>query len=335
MNNWKIAVRNFRKNKFYGLINVAGLTVGMAACFLIVMYLRFELGFDRFFKDSDRIYQVNVSASFGGEEFETSNTPPPVGEALTDEFPEVEGYTRFHMPGDVVLRNADQKYTEPNVWLVDSNFLEFFSFALLEGDAATCLEGTRSIVLTESMSEKYFGTGPALGKELFLQEEVYTVTGVLKNLPSQSSLQFDALAPIALSRRVQYFSWSWVWLQVDTYVKLARPLDAGERSALEAKFPPMVRKNAASAFKRIGQDIDEFFRQGNRWELALTPLADVHLKTAGIGGRLTTKSHIRDVYIFGTIGLFILLLACINFMNLSTARSSGRAREVGVRKVLG
>ncbi|MEO1262836.1 MAG: ABC transporter permease [Bacteroidota bacterium] len=335
MNNWKIAIRNFRKNKFYGLINVAGLTVGLAACFLIIMYLQHEMGFDQFFKDSERIYQVNVSARFGGDEYDTSNTPPPVGEALAEEFPEVESYTRFHMPGDLILRNLDRKFTESNIWLVDSNFLEFFSFALMEGDAATCLEGTRSIVLTENMAQKYFGTASALGKEIFMEEEVYTVTGVLKNLPQLSSLQFDALAPIASSRRVDFFSWSWIWLQVDTYVKLAQPLDAGERSALEAKFPPMVRKNAASAYKRLGQDIDEFFRQGNRWELSLTPLEDVHLYTSGIGGRLTTKSDIRDVYIFGTIGFFILLLACINFMNLSTARSMGRAREVGVRKVLG
>lgn len=334
-NSFKIAFRNFSKNKFYGLINMAGLTVGLSACFLIVMYLQHELGFDKFFQNSDRIYQVALSASFGGDEFDTSNTPPPVGEALQSEFPEVESYTRHFMPGDVVMRYEDQFFTEPGVWLVDSNFLEFFSFPLLEGNAKTCLRGTKSIVLTESVANKYFRNTSAIGKEIFMQDEAYTVTGVLKDLPNQSSLQFDVLAPIATSKRVERFSWSWVWLQLDTYVKLAQPMDAAALSALEAKFPAMVRVKAAGAFERIGQNLEAFFKQGNRWELSLNPLLGVHLHSAGINSRLTTKSDIRDVYIFGTVGLFILLLACINFMNLSTARSMGRAREVGVRKVLG
>ena len=335
MNGWKIAFRNFRKNKFYGIINIAGLTVGMTACFLIVMYLQFEHGFDKFLNYNDRIYQVGVSASFGGNEFDTSNTPPPVGETLKSTFPEIESYTRHYMPGDIVMRYEDQLYTESNVWMVDSNFLEFFSFPLLEGDKKNCLNGTKSIVLTSSMAHKYFGETPAMGKQVYLGDEVYTVRGVLENLPRQSSLQFDLLMPIAASRQVNRFSWSWVWLQLDTYVRLQRPLKDSELSSLETKFPPMVRQHAAGAFERIGQNLEAFFAQGNRWELSLIPLSDVHLYTASISSRLTTKGDIRDVHIFGTVGLFILLLACINFMNLSTARSWGRAKEVGVRKVLG
>ena len=336
MNNFKIALRNFRKNKFYGSINIAGLMVGMAACFLIVMYLQFELGFDQFFEKSDRIYQVAISASFGGDEFDTSNTPPPVGETLTSEFPEIESYTRHYLPGDVVMRYQDQFFIESKVWMVDSNFLEFFSFPLLEGDKMTCLNGTKSIVLTKAIAEKYFGDdADYYGKQIYMEDEIYTVTGVLENLPRQSSLQFDVLVPIAASKWVERFSWSWVWLQVDTYVRLHKPLGNGGLSELEAKFPPMVRQHAAGAFKRIGQNLEEFFAQGNRWELSLIPLSDVHLHTAAISSRLTTKGDIQDVYIFGTVGLFTLLLACINFMNLSTARSMGRAKEVGVRKVLG
>ncbi len=334
-NNWKIAIRNFQRNKFYGIINVAGLMVGMASCFLIVMYLQHELGFDKFFKKADRIYQVALSVSFGGDEFDTSNTPPPVGETLQSEFPEIESYTRHFMPGDVIMRYADQKFTESNVWMVDSNFLEFFSFEFLQGDKTTCLQGTNSIVLTESIAKKYFGQSEVLGREIFMQDEVFTVTGVLKDLPRQSSLQFDVLAPIAASRLVDRFSWSWVWLQLDTYVRLQEPMDVAGLSALEAKFPAMVRQHAAGAFKRIGQDLEEFYAQGNRWELSLNPLFKVHLQSPELSSRLATKGDIQDLYIFGTIGFFILLLACINFMNLSTARSMGRAMEVGVRKVLG
>ncbi len=334
-NNWIIAIRNFQRNKFYGIINVAGLTIGMAACFLIVMYLQHELGFDKFFKKCDHIYQVALSVSFGGDEFDTSNTPPPVGETLVAEFPEIESYTRHYMSSDVVMRYEDQKYTESNVWMVDSNFLEFFSFPLLEGDKTTCLYGTNSIVLTETIAKKYFGDASAMGKEVFLKNEVFTVTGILKDLPRQSSLQFDVLAPMAASGVVDRFSWSWVWLQVDTYVRLQEQINEAELSALEAKFPAMVRQHAAGAFERIGQNLEEFYDQGNRWELSLNPLSKVHLRSPELSSRLATKGDIGDLYIFGTIGFFILLLACINFMNLSTARSMGRSMEVGVRKVLG
>ena len=333
--NWKIAFRNFRKNKFFSIINVAGLAVGLAGCFLILMYLQRELSFDQFLSDKDRIYQVALSASFGGDEFDTSNTPPPVGAALQSTFPEIEDYTRHHLPGDLVMRYEDQKYTESNIWMVDSNFLDFFSFELVQGDPSTCLNGINSIVLTERMAKKYFGNTEIVGKDLFVQEVPYTVSGVLKDIPHNSSLQFDVLVPIANSKRVEQFSWSWIWLQVDTYVRLKKATNESELATLTAKFPGMVRQQAADAFKRIGQDINAFFKDGNRWDLFLVPLNDVHLKSSNVGSRLTTKRDIQDIYIFGTVGLFILILACINFMNLATAQSLGRAQEVGIRKVLG
>ncbi len=332
---FKIAWRNFLHNKFYGIINIIGLAVGLAGCFLIMLYLQKELGYDQFLKDNDRIYQVVLSASFGGDEFQTSNTPPPVGDALQSTFPEIESFTRHYMPGDLAVRYEDESYTESNIWLVDSNFLDFFSFPLLEGDRTNPLKGTRSIVLTRRMANKYFGDSPAIGKNIYLEEEPYTVTAILDDLPAQSSLQFDALAPIAASDRVAYFSWSWVWLQVDTYVRLKRPLKTEALAALEGKFPEMVRQRAAPAFERIGQNLEEYFQEGNRWELSLNPLADIHLRSPEISSRLNTKSNITDVYIFGTVGLFLLLLAAINFMNLTTARASRRAQEVGIRKVLG
>ncbi|MEM9849923.1 MAG: ABC transporter permease, partial [Bacteroidota bacterium] len=334
-NNIKITLRNFWKNKFYGSINIIGLTIGLTASFLIILYLQNELSFDQFFENQDRIHQVILSSSYGGEEFTTSNTPPPVGETMQAEFPEIESFTRHHMLDDVVMRYEDNFFTESNVWVVDSNFLEFFSFPLIEGDRETCLEGTTSVVLTESAAKKYFGSESALGKTVELKNNPFTVTAVLKDLPRNSSLQFDILAPVAASGSVDRFSWSWVWLQMDTYVKTKEVLNDEARTALEAKFPAMVRQHAASAYARLGIDLEEYFAQGNRREFYLNPLSDVHLRSAAINSRLYTKGNIRDVYIFGTIGFFILLLACINFMNLATARSLGRAKEVGVRKMLG
>ena len=138
-NNLKIALRSFRNNKFYSLINLSGLIVGMSACFLLLMYLQHESGYDQFHEEGDRIYQVNLSVNFGGDAFNTSNTPPPVGETMQNEIPEIESYTRHHMPGDMVVRYEDKLYTESHIWAVDSNFLEFFTFPLLAGDAKNSL----------------------------------------------------------------------------------------------------------------------------------------------------------------------------------------------------
>ncbi len=334
-NNWKIAFRHFRKNKFYSLLNLSGLVVGLAACFLLMMYRSHESSFDLFHSDIDQIYQVNLVANFGGDAFQTSNTPPPVGETMQREFPEITAFTRHFMPGDIVVRYNNQFFTEADAWAVDSNFLAFFTFPLLEGDVKNCLSGTNSLVLTESTAKKYFGENAALGEVLLMEEVPYTVTGIIADLPPQSSLQFDMLYPIAASRLVERFSWSWVWLQVDTYVKLQGSFDESEPAVLEAKFPEMVLQHAAKAFQRIGQPLDEFLKKGNQWELSLKPLADVHLNSEGISSRLATLGSQKEVSIFGWTGLFILLLACINFMNLSTARSMKRAKEIGVRKVLG
>ena len=334
-NNLKIALRSFQNNKFYSIINLSGLIVGMAACFLLLMYLQHETGYDQFHAEGDKIYQVNLSVNFGGDAYNTSNTPPPVGETMQNEIPEIESYTRHFMPGDMVVRYEDRLYTESHIWAVDSNFSDFFTFPLLEGDIKTALSDKNTVVLTKSTAEKYFGAVSAIGKELLLNEVPFTVSGVLADLPPQSSLQFDMLQPIIAAGSVNYFSWSWVWLQLDTHVKLKQPVDAAGMAAIQAKFPAMVRQHAAKAFKRIGQNLEEYFKKGNRWELSLKPIKDVHLYSENQSSRVANLGSYTEVKIFGIVALLILLLACINFMNLSTARSMKRAKEVGVRKVLG
>jgi putative ABC transport system permease protein len=336
-NNLKIALRNFRKHRFYGLLNLSGLVVGLAACWLMLLFVQHELGFDRFFDKADRIYQVNLSGTMGEQSIVTSNTPPPVGATMQAEFPEVQAYTRLLglLDGEVKAETSGQVFVETNMTAVDSTFLDIFNFPLLTGDRKTCLTQPGTVVLTEPIARKYFGDGPALGKTLIINDIPRTVTGVLAALPSQSSLQFDMLLPIHAVGAVQNFSWSWVWLQLDTYVLLKEKMEAGQLAALNQKFPAMVRKNAAAAFERIGQPLEPFLAKGGKWDFSLKPLKKVHLYSAGIPGHIGNLGNIRDVYVFGMVGLFILLLACVNFMNLSTARSLGRAKEVGVRKVLG
>ncbi len=339
----KITLRNLTRNKVSSIINISGLAIGLACVLLIGMYVKDELGYDRFFNDANRIYRVNTHEKMGNEEFVAGHTPPPVGLALLNNIPEVESYTRIYKPGNEIIHYVSngQKnaLTEKSLLSVDSNFLQFFNYPLIEGNRATCLNGPNSVVLTERAAKKYFGSTSAIGKNLVFDEysAPFTVTAVLKDLPSQSSLQFDVLQSNVGMPPVKRFNWSWIWLQMGTYVKL-KPNIANDRAALqqiEAKFPAMVRQQAATAFKRIGQPFDEFIKKGGKYELILQPLTDVHLYSANIGSRFIAQGDIKYVYVFSAIALFIILLACVNFMNLATAQSAKRAREVGIRKVLG
>src|SRR5579859_848553 len=344
-NHLVIAWRNLLRNKTNSFINIGGLAIGITCVLFIVLYVQDELSFDRGFAQADRIYQVNMETNFGGLEANTSNTPSPVAISLHNSFPEVVAYTRLYQPGNMVVHNdvaadvAGHSFTEKRIWAADSNFLQVFSFRLIAGDRATCLKKYHSIVLTESMARKYFGDGQAIGRTLTLDTAAapYVVTGILRDLSTNSSLQFDALTPLQDNALVQHFSWSWVWTQLQTYVVL-NPETAGDPAAirrLEAKFPVMVRRDAARAFARIGQPFDEFIRKGGKWDFYLQPLTRVHLYSAGTGTPYTNLGSIRYVYIFSVIAVFIILLACINFMNLSTAQAAKRAKEVGIRKVLG
>ncbi len=344
-NYFKIAWRNIMRNKVNSFINIAGLAIGICCVILITLYVQDERRYDRFFSNADHICQVDMDVAMGGEAGYVSNTPPTVGPALQQSFPEIKAYTRFYVMGNEIIssgtNSVEQKhFTEKKFLAVDSNFLQVFDYAVKEGNAATCLQQPHSIVITETTAKKYFGNTEVLGKNLVLDEykEPFEVTAVLKDLPSQASIQFDLLIPTSACPPVQHFSWSWVWLQMNTYVLLDKNFSstAANIKKLESKFPSMVRTQAASAFKRIGQPFDEFIKKGGKWDVHLQSLTDVHLYSGDISSPfLSTLSDIKYVYIFSAIALFIILLACVNFMNLSTAQSAIRAKEVGIRKVLG
>ena len=344
-NNLVIAIRTILRNKTNSVVNIAGLAIGLACVILIALYIQDERKYDRFFKNADRIYQVDMDAMMGGQGGLLSNTPPAVGPALQKTFPEIEAYTRFYVMGNEVISNsADNKtkklFTEKHLLSVDSNFLQIFDYAIKKGDAKTCLQKPHSIVLTETTAEKYFGKADPVGNYLVLDEyrQPFEVTAVLKDIPKQSTIQFDLLIPTSACPPVQRFSWSWVWLQMNTYVLINKNMssDPASINKLVTKFPEMVKVQAAPAFRRIGQPYDEFVKKGGRWNFFLQPLTEVHLYSANIGSQfLYTLSDIKYIYIFSAIALLIIILACVNFMNLSTAQSVTRAKEVGIRKVLG
>ncbi|HEV8081593.1 MAG TPA: ABC transporter permease [Chitinophagaceae bacterium] len=348
-NYFKIAWHNIGRNKVSSFINIAGLAIGITCVIFILFYVQDELRYDKFIKNAGRIYQVNIEGNMGGQEYLSGTTPPPAGAALTNTFPEIETYTRFFNASDEIVRSEKNKqvenyFTESNVHGVDSNFLQVFNYKMLQGDARTCLLQANSVVITEQIAKKYFGNSPdnyrdAIGRVLLFDDDrkPFTVTAVLQNLPSHSSLQFDMLRPMISYPLVKRFSWSWVWTQMATYVKLRDnvPNDAAAMQKLESKFPAMVKTQAADAFIRIGQPLDELEKKGGKYILRLQPLTAIHLHSVNVGSNLTTLSDIKYVYIFSVIAFFIIILACVNFMNLSTAQSAKRAKEVGIRKVLG
>jgi len=339
----KTAWRNLVRNKVSSIINISGLAIGLACVMLIGMYVKDELSYDRFFKDANRIYRVNIHERMGNDEFVAGHAPPPMGLALQNNFPEIASYTRIYKPGDEIIHYVKNGHraalTEKSLLSVDSNFLRFFNYQMVEGDRDKCLNGPNFVVLTQRAAKKYFGDVSPIGKNITFDEysTPFTVTAVLKDLPEQSSLQFDMLQSNMGMPPVKHFNWSWVWLQMGTYVKLRDnvPNSPADIQRLESRFPAMVRVQAATAFRRIGQPFDAFVKKGGKYEVLLQSLASVHLFSKNIATRFFVQGDIKYIYIFSAIALFIILLACVNFMNLATAQSAKRAKEVGIRKVLG
>ncbi len=343
-NNLKIAWRNIQKHRIYSFINISGLAIGLGCVSLIALFIQDELNYDTFFKDVDQIYRVNIDGKMGDDSFYAGYTPPPAGKALVDNFPEIEGYTRIYKPNKSVMEvktgNEQRLFNEANVYAVDSNFLELLSYPLLKGDPATCLKELNSIVITTRTAQKYFGTTDAMGKTMLYgrDKRPLRVTGVLKDMSQlKATVKFDMLVPVENFEEVAYFDWSWVWLNMATYVKLSDKAASNPniQARLEQKFPEMLRVQAAPGFKRIGQPFDKFLENGNYWNLHLQSLRDIHLRSGEIVSSISDQADIKNLYILGLIAIFIILLACVNFTNLATARASKRSKEVGVRKVLG
>lgn len=342
LNYLKIALRHFRRQTFFSLINVTGLAVGLAACWLIGLYVQHERSFDTFLPNADRICAVAFDLKAGDQEAVTTNTPPPVGPRLVEDFPEVEMAARTFNLGSVIVQREAIEGKEPitfneynNALAADTAFLELFGFPMVEGNAASALDAPGSVVLTERMARKYFGEQAALGQSLKLNDSPFKVTAIVRDLPSNSTVQFGFLATMSNFPVVERFSWSWIWLQVDTWVRLRQPATKQSLARLEKKFPAMVRSYAPAAYARIGQDLAKNLDNGDRLDVKLLPLEKLHLGYTDLSSRLSTLGDGRQVGMFALIGGLILLLACVNFMNLSTARSMKRSREVGVRKALG
>ncbi|MGZ4000522.1 MAG: ABC transporter permease, partial [Mucilaginibacter sp.] len=327
----KTAFRNLLKNKGFTAINVLGLALGLATCLLIVFYVFDELSFDKYNVNADRIYRINNDIKFGGNEGSYAVAPAPTAAALKSDFPEIEQVARFRNEGGNQVKKGNQNIQENSMVYADPTIFAVFSLPMISGDPKTALKDPHTIVISEKIAEKYFNTTNAVGKVLtFNDTSLYKVTGVIKNVPSQSHFHFDfflSMPTLAESRENAWFSNNF-----NTYL-LLRP--GADINALRAKMPQFMRKHAAAQLQDILHlTFDKFEQSGNYFKFSLTPLTWIHLRSNS-QAELEANGNIQTVYIFAAIAVLILLIACVNFMNLSTARSSNRAKEVGVRKVLG
>lgn len=332
-NYFKIAFRNILKYKFYSAINIVGMTIAIAACMLIVMYVTDELSYDKFHSKADRIYQVGLYGKIGGQDIRTSNTCPPLAEALVQEVPGVEEATRITPYYDeAVVKKDDKVFTEKKVYFADSNFFNFFSFKLLEGDQKTALKEPNTAVLTASVAKKYFGNEPAIGKLFTLgnDNKSFKVTGIAADVPSNSHVKFDILLASNTADNLR----GNIWLNnyLCTYFVLN---DKTSLKSVQSKFDGLVSKYVGPELEKfIGTTMKQMKEKGGEYGYYTTPLTAIHLRSTSQND-LEPGGNIQNVYFFGAVGIFIILIACINFMNLSTARSAGRAKEVGLRKTLG
>lgn len=326
-NYFKIAYRSLLKQKGYTFINLTGLAVGMACCLLIVLYVQDELSYDRYHQNAENIYRVLHSyrspedaatlPSPTPEEFQVWGNAP-VGPALANDFPEVEKVVQFMSPKSLLLQWQDKRFQEENVVFIDPAVFELFSFKLLSGNPETALLSPNSIILSETAARKYFGEENPLGKAIIVEnEEPLEVTGVMENIPANSQLQFDILISTNayLEARPDIFK-SWGYVDFYTYFQLA---EGASIANLEEKIPAFLERNNTT-------------EEG--YTIAFEPMLDAYLHSQAARQPGPTGS-LTNVYIFSCIAVFILLVACINFMNLATARSMERAKEVGVRKVIG
>ncbi|MEO5592762.1 MAG: ABC transporter permease [Chitinophagaceae bacterium] len=327
----KIAWRNLLKNKAFSFINILGLSIGISVCFIIMLYVQDELSYDRFNKNTDRIVRIFFKASINGGKISEAGVMPPVAKALKNDYPEVEDATRLKRDGRPKIEYQHKVFKEAEAAFADPNFFSVFTFPFLKGDPKTALVQPNTIVITEEMANRFFGNEEPIGKTLVYNNSgQFKVTGVIKKMPANAHFHFDLLS----SLETIDFAKSSTWMEGDffTYAVMKPGTDYKK---LEAKLPGMVEKYMGPQIAQaMGMSLSQFRTKGNQLGFGLQPLTAIHLHPETTT-ELEPAGNIKYVYIFGAIAIFMLLIASINFINLSTAGAAKRAKEVGVRKVLG
>jgi len=328
----KTAWRNIQRNKLFSFINILGLSIGIATFFVITLYVKNELSYDDFNKNADDIARVIFQANINGGKINESVTMAPVAQTMKNDFPQVLDATRILNDGTPKITYKDKAFKDDHFAYVDPNFFSIFTLPMIEGDAKTALAQPNTVVITETTAKKYFGNEDALGKSIALENvsQPYKITGVIKDVPDNSHFHFDMFA--SMEGRPDAKSDSWMGGSFHTYL-LLRP--GANLQQMETRFPEMVKKYMGPQIQQaMGLSLDQFITKGNSLGFKLQKLTDIHLHS-DTNNEFEPGGNAMYVYIFGGVALFMLIVACINFINLSTAGASKRAKEVGIRKVIG
>ena len=319
----KIAFRNILRHKTYSFINVAGLAIGMACCILILLWVNHELSYDKFHENADRIYRLCIDANIGGNELQAPVSCAPAAPTMIREYPEVVNAVRVLPYFRGLVEAGIQKFYQDNIYYVDNEIFQVFSLPLVLGNPESALTTANSLVLSQTLATRFFGDQNPIGEILKIDgENEFTITGVMQDVPSNSHLNFEILCSMEtfIEENREYMH-MWFEFSCWSYLLLTENADL---YVLEQKFPPLIEKNMGNELKQMGGAMDFF----------LQPLTDIHL-FSHMEYEISTNGDIANIYLFTGIALFVLLIACFNFINLSTARSATRAREVGVRKTFG
>jgi len=330
-----VALRNLWKNRGYAAINISGLAIGLASSILIMLYVVNELTYDKFHANSDRIYKVWISGKMPTGELRDAVTAGPMAEAMLNDYPEVENAVRIRQSGGWLVKNGDRVFHETanDFMFTDSTFFDVFSFKLLKGDPNTCFAEPRSLVLTESSARKYFGEEDPIGQTLKIEQDtnLSVVTGVMQDFPANSHFKCKMLGSI-YTLPDNRDNLSWVNQNFHTYIRLSEGTDI--KSFESGLYELVVKYVGPIVQQAMGIDLEQFEAAGNAYGYKLMPLEDIHLHS-DLRFEIGTPGNSLYVYLFLVAAILILVIAGINFMNLATAQSSNRSREVGLRKVVG
>ncbi|HEY0655652.1 MAG TPA: ABC transporter permease [Chryseosolibacter sp.] len=342
--NLLLFVRNLRRQKLFSTINLLGLTVSLSSTILIHLYVQHELSFDSFHPNTDRLYRVNQTFIWSeSRDQQFSRTGPGVATALHEELAEVEMITSLHTPGTFIVSYVTPlgeviTHEENEILAADTNFFRIFNFPIIAGNADAAFRQANNVVMTKSTAEKYFGSADPIGKQIRLgsltggEEKTYEVTAVVEDTPDNSTIQFDLLLSMK-GYPIERLSWSWVWTQLETFVLLDKNANIENVRQKLSKIP---EKRAQETLRRVmNTSWEEYKASGKEWELFLQPIKTLHLPEFPVIGSFPDTGNIKIIYAFIGAAIFVILLSCINFMNLSTAQFTRRLKEVSVRKILG
>jgi putative ABC transport system permease protein len=320
----KIAFRNFIKDKFFSTINIVGLAVGIAVTLIISLFIFHEVSFDRFHSKGDRIFRIAMHLEVSGSASDLNSTFPPMRAALLNDVPEVEDAVRVYVLNDKIFKNEEKVFTEDKILFTDSSFFNVFDFQLLAGNPLTALSEPRQVILTPELAQKYFATDDwsnVIGNSIAIDQEQYMVTGIVAQAPGNSHIQYKAIATVESIRQGKDQTWD--NLNLSTYVLAAKGVT-----------PEELLEKIRGIFTTYIPNYERLKPQGIVMEPIAQPLKDIHLKS-NLQGEFEPAGSPVTLYVFGSVACVVLLLASVNFVNLVTARSANRAKEVGVRKVLG